>query len=61
MLVLSRKFGESVHCKFSGKDGKMHDIKVKLINIGSKKAKLGFETDDDVLILREELLEKKAA
>lgn len=61
MLVLSRKFMESIHLKFKGADGKEKDIKVKVIDVGSRKVKLGFETDDDVLILREELLNKKAA
>lgn len=60
MLVLSRKFNESVHLKVKGENGKEHDIKIQVMNVNNNKVKLGFETDKDVLILREELLNKAA-
>jgi carbon storage regulator CsrA len=56
MLVLSRRLMESVYLKVKLKDGTEKDVLVKVIDIGSRKVRLGFETDSDVTILREELL-----
>lgn len=58
MLVLSRKLSESVWLKIKMKDGTEKEVLVKVIDIGSSKVRLGFETDKDVTILRDELVRK---
>jgi carbon storage regulator CsrA len=55
MLVLSRRLLENVILKFKSEDGTEKEIKLKVIDIGSRKVRLGFETDRSVTILREEL------
>lgn len=50
---------ESVILRVKNKDGTEKEVLVKVIDIGTKKVRLGFETDKDVTILREELLEKE--
>lgn len=59
MLVLSRRMMESVILKLKDKDGTEKEVLVKVIDIGSRKVRLGFETDPDVTILREELVTGK--
>lgn len=59
MLVLSRKLMESVILKLKDKDGTEKEVLVKVIDIGSRKVRLGFETAPDVTILREELVHGK--
>lgn len=59
MLVLSRKLLESIVLKFKDQDGTEKKILMKVIDIGSKKVRLGFETEPDVTILREELISGK--
>lgn len=56
MLVLSRKIMQSVHLidKETGKTL----AKVQLVGTG-KMTRLGFEAEDSVIILREELVDKK--
>jgi carbon storage regulator CsrA len=49
MLVLKRKIGEQVVIGGS--------IRVKVLSVNGTAARLGFEADEDVLILREELCE----
>jgi sRNA-binding carbon storage regulator CsrA len=48
---------ESVYLKVKLKDGTEKEVLVKVIDIGSRKVRLGFDTDPDVTILREELLD----
>ncbi len=50
MLVLTRKAGQSI---LIGKD-----IKIKIIGVSGNQVELGIEAPKDVLILREELIEK---
>tara|TARA_R110002096_G_scaffold315227_4_gene509461 strand:- start:942 stop:1106 length:165 start_codon:yes stop_codon:yes gene_type:complete len=52
MLCLSRRVGESIII-----DG---DIKVTVLRINSSQVKIGIAAPDDVLILREELVEEEA-
>lgn len=59
MLVLSRRLMESVVLQIKTEDGTTKEVLVKVIDIGSRKVRLGFETDPDVTILREELLNGK--
>ena len=59
MLVLSRRLMESVYLKVKLSDGTEKEVLVKVIDIGSRKVRLGFETDPDVTILREELVTGK--
>ncbi len=59
MLVLSRRLMESVVLQVKTADGTTKDVLVKVIDIGSRKVRLGFETDPDVTILREELIAGK--
>ena len=53
MLVLTRRIGESIRIG--------DDIVVTLVQIGPGKVRLGIEAAPDVVILREELLDPKAA
>lgn len=59
MLVLSRKLLESVVMKFKDKDGTEKKVLIKVIDIGSRKVRLGFESNKDVTILREELIKEE--
>lgn len=56
MLVLSRKLHESVILRLQTDDGVEKEVVIKVIDIGSRKVRIGFETDKDVTILREELV-----
>jgi sRNA-binding carbon storage regulator CsrA len=55
MLVLSRKAMESVWAFVQMPDGSKKKIKIQVVGTG-KMVRLGIEADDDVTILREELL-----
>lgn len=59
MLVLSRRLMESIYLKIKLKDGTEKEVLVKVIDIGTRKVRLGFDTDPDVTILREELINGK--
>jgi carbon storage regulator CsrA len=56
MLVLSRKLHESVILRLQTDDGVEKEVVIKVIDIGTRKVRIGFETDKDVTILREELV-----
>lgn len=56
MLVLSRRLMESIYLKIKLKDGTEKEVLVKVVDIGNRTVRLGFETDKDVTILREELM-----
>ena len=52
MLVLNRRYEESVIIN--------GDIKIKILGIDRGVVKLGFEAPNEVVILREELLDKES-
>lgn len=58
MLVLTRKLRESIYMKIKLKDNTEKEVCIKVVDIGSKKIRLGIDADKDVIILREELLAK---
>lgn len=61
MLVLSRKYLESIYIKFKGPEGKEEQLKLQIVDVGNRKVKIGFETDNpEIIILREELLKQAA-
>lgn len=45
--------------KFKDKDGTEKKVLIKVIDIGSRKVRLGFESNKDVTILREELIKEE--
>ena len=51
MLVLARKLDEVVVIKIPDRK----DIRVMVTDITRKTARLGFEADEDIVILREEI------
>lgn len=59
MLVLSRKMMESLYLLFDDGKGGKHKIKVQVVGTG-RLTRLGIEADPDVVILREELMNKEA-
>ena len=59
MLVLSRKNLESLQITVPYPDGTKEVIKVQVVGITGKLARLGIEADRKVTILRQELIEGK--
>jgi carbon storage regulator CsrA len=56
MLVLSRKKDETILLKRDGQK----DIKITVVRIDNKnKVRLGIEADNDITVLRSELIENK--
>jgi carbon storage regulator len=53
MLVLSRKLGETITI------GKHAEIKIHLVEINAKKAKVGIEAPKNIQVDRLEIFEKK--
>ena len=50
MLILTRRPNESIIID--------NDIKIKILGVRNNQIRIGFEAPDDVVIVREELLEK---
>jgi len=58
MLVLSRKKDETIVLQIPG----MEDIKLTVVRIdGPNKVRIGVEAEKDVVVLREELVDRKVA
>jgi carbon storage regulator CsrA len=59
MLVLMRRVGEEIFLTVNEADGSQNKIRLTVSNISGKQVTLGIEANDDVKILRTELLDKK--
>ena len=60
MLVLSRKKDEKIILQVgSGKD--QNNIEITVVRIDANKVRLGFNADENVTIVRSELLDKQKA
>ena len=58
MLVLSRKKDETIILKIPGRE----DIKLTVVRIdGPNKVRIGVEAEQEITVLREELVERKVA
>lgn len=58
MLVLSRKAKENIVLRIKNKDGTEKEVVIKFLEVGARKTRVGFESDPEVIIIREELLKK---
>lgn len=55
MLVLDRKVEQEILIQVPGRE----PIVMKVLSVGEKRAKLGFDADDDIKIFRKELVEDR--
>ena len=59
MLVLMRRVGEDVYLSVKQDDGTKNDIRLTVSKISGKQVTLGIEANNNVKILRTELLDKE--
>lgn len=55
MLVLSRGNSESINVYFTKEDGTTERLKITVVDVNCKKARLGFEANESVVIWRDEI------